>query len=148
MRVPVWLSIALPLGACGQPTPTPQNVSVNAAHGAAEMTAIPEDTDSLAPVPATDVTSGWIGRWTGPEGLFLDIQPAGGAPGQYSLIIKDNLDTQGEYAGSAKTGAIIFTRNGKAEQIRAGAGDETGFKYLAGKKDCLIVVPGKEGYCR
>jgi hypothetical protein len=151
MRAPIWLSIILPLAACGQQTPTADNVTVNAARSPAEMTAIPEDTDSLASAPdasATDATAAWIGRWTGPEGLFLDIQHAGSAAGQYALTIKDNLDTQGEYAGTAKDDAIIFTRNGKAERIRAGTGDETGFKYLAGKKDCLIVQAGKEGYCR
>ena len=43
---------------------------------------------------------------------------------------------------------IRFVRDGKDLAIRPGNGDETGFKYLAGKQDCLIVIAGQEGYCR
>ena len=52
------------------------------------------------------------------------------------------------YAGQAAGETIRFTRNGRALTIRAGSGPETGFKWLAEKTNCLIVVPGKEGYCR
>ena len=41
-----------------------------------------------------------------------------------------------------------IVRDGKDVAIRPGTGDETGFKYLAGKQDCLILIPGQEGYCR
>jgi hypothetical protein len=59
-----------------------------------------------------------------------------------------NLDRQGDYPGVAEGSTIRFVRDGKDLAIRPGKGDETGFKYLAGKQDCLIVVPGQEGYCR
>ena len=94
-------------------------------------------------------TDDWVGRWAGPEGLFLDIQPSpDGKRGHYAIANKDNLDRQGDYDGIAEGTTIRFVRDGKDRTIRPGTGDETGFKYLAGKKDCLIVVPGEEGYCR
>jgi len=40
-----------------------------------------------------------------------------------------------------------FERDGLQESIRPTNGDETGMKWLAGKKNCLTVRPG-EGYCR
>lgn len=94
-------------------------------------------------------TDEWVGKWTGPEGLFLDIQPSpDGKRGHYALTNKDSLDRQGDYQGVAEGTTIRFVRDGKDLAIRPGSGDETGFKYLAGKTDCLIVVPGQEGYCR
>ena len=96
--------------------------------------------------PATD---GWIGRWTGPEGLFLDVARDSAAAGRYVLTIKANLDSKGEVYSARTDGARLrFERAGKALQIRAGTGAETGFKWLAEKQDCLIVVAGQEGYCR
>ncbi|WP_030540002.1 hypothetical protein [Sphingobium sp. DC-2] len=94
-------------------------------------------------------TDDWVGRWTGPEGLFLDIQPSpNGKPGHYAIANRDTLDRQADYAGVREGAAIRFTRDGKDVTIRPGSGEETGFKYLAGKSDCLILVPGREGYCR
>nr|WP_176590159.1 hypothetical protein [Sphingobium sp. EM0848] len=94
-------------------------------------------------------TDDWVGRWAGPEGLFLDIQPSpDGKSGHYAIANKDNLDRQGDYNGVADGATIRFVRDGKDLAIRPGIGAETGFKYLAGKTDCLIVVPGREGYCR
>jgi len=101
--------------------------------------------DETAGLPTYD----WVGRWTGPEGLFLDIQPSpDGKPGHYAITNKDNLDREGDYGGVAEGATIRFVRDGRDMVIRPGIGDETGFKYLAGKKDCLILVPGQEGYCR
>ncbi len=137
------------LSACGAPkdAAAPAN---NAATPPPEITAIPEDQDALAAhegeAGAAPVAA-WAGRWTGPEGLFLDIKP-GVKPGAYTLTIKDTLDRQADYAGTARGESIAFTRDGKAETLRAGSGDQTGYKYLAGKQDCLIVTVGKEGYCR
>ncbi|WP_327751977.1 hypothetical protein VVT58_00835 [Sphingobium sp. SJ10-10] len=94
-------------------------------------------------------TDDWVGRWNGPEGLFLDIQPSpDGRPGHYTITNRDNLDRQGGYDGVAAGAAIRFVRDGQELSIRPGAGAETGFKYLAGRQDCLVVVPGREGYCR
>ncbi len=111
-----------------------------------DMDAVPANAQSAdARLPTDD----WVGRWTGPEGLFLDIQPSpDGKPGHYALTNKDNLDRQGDYNGIAEGTTIRFVRDGKDLAIRPGNGDETGFKYLAGKQDCLIVIAGQEGYCR
>ncbi|WP_070155036.1 hypothetical protein [Sphingobium phenoxybenzoativorans] len=139
---------------CGQPQNPAGNESTteNAAASDADITNIAEDSDSVNAgdnIAAAAAVAGWAGRWTGPEGLFLDIKPSkDGQPGHFALTIKDNLDTQGDYMGTAQDGAIVFERNGKTETIRPGAGAETGFKYLADKTDCLIVQSGKEGYCR
>lgn len=139
--------------AAGCSAPKDENAPVNnLVAPPPEITAIEEDQDALAASDGANAASPvatWTGRWTGPEGLFLDIRPApGGKPGRYALTLKDSLDAQGGYAGVARGDFIAFTRNGRPLTIRAGSGDETGFKYLAGKQDCLIVVAGKEGYCR
>ncbi|QGP80961.1 hypothetical protein [Sphingobium sp. CAP-1] len=94
-------------------------------------------------------TDDWVGRWTGPEGLFLDIQPSpNGKPGHYALTNRDNLDRQADYPGVADGATIRFVRDGQDLAIHPGKGDETGFKHLAGKADCLIVIARQEGYCR
>jgi hypothetical protein len=127
----------------------------NAANDAVAPTATMENIDdpdalgSAAERVGRLPTDDWVGRWNGPEGLFLDIQPSSdGEPGHYAITNKDNLDRQNDYSGIAEGSTIRFVRDGKDLAIRPGSGDETGFKYLAGKQDCLIVVPGQEGYCR
>lgn len=93
-------------------------------------------------------TNRFIGHWIGPEGLYLDIAADGGPySGRYALKMKYTLDDEGSFTGLAKLDTIVFERGGKHLSIRAGDGDETGMKWLAGKTDCLIVAPG-EGYCR
>ena len=94
-------------------------------------------------------TDQWVGRWSGPEGLFLDIQPSpDGKRGHYAITNRDTLDRQADYAGVAEGQTIRFVRDGKALTIRDGIGSETGFKWLVGKSECLIVEARKEGYCR
>lgn len=95
--------------------------------------------------PAIAATDAWIGQWTGPEGTFLRIEPAG-APGRYAITIRD-LDQARRYEGRADGQLIRFDRDGSEATIRAGDGDATGMKWLAGKHDCLVIAPG-EGYCR
>jgi hypothetical protein len=91
----------------------------------------------------------WLGRWDGPEGLFLNIARHPGGLPRVQLTIKDNLDTTGtRYLGHVDGRTIRFTRGGAEQTIQVGTGPETGFKWLADKADCLIIVPGKEGYCR
>lgn len=111
----------------------------------AEAPAAAPQPKSVAAPPAPD-RSAWIGRWSGPEGLFLQIDSAGA--GRYRLTLKDNLDSQATYEAAATQGGLAFVRDGAMLTIRAGTGAETGFKWLADKTDCLIVVPGREGYCR
>lgn len=89
----------------------------------------------------------WVGRWQGPEGLFLDVQP-GASGDQVRLTVKDNLDSQERYTGQLDGSTIRFERRGKTETIRKGSGAETGFSFLRSRQDCVIVVAGQEGYCR
>ncbi len=90
--------------------------------------------------PAADA---WVGKWTGPEGTWLDI---GRSDGAYRVTIRD-LDAARSFEGSPVAGGIAFQRNGVEEVIRATDGDATGMKWLAGRKNCLTVRAG-EGYCR
>ena len=146
--VPALLLMA-PAGGCSK-APEGQ-VAVNNAAEAPAVEAIdePDTVRTAVDEPTGLPTDQWVGRWTGPEGLFLDLQPSpDGQPGHYAIANRDTLDRQGDYAGVAQGEAIHFTRDGKPLTIRAGTGDETGFKHLAGKRDCLIVVAGREGYCR
>lgn len=144
------IALTLLLGACGGEPDTMNGATVgnNAAPGIESI----EDNDSInmaATAPAVLPTDAWVGRWTGPEGLFLDIQPASdGKPGEYAIVNRDNLDREASYSGAADGETIRFTRDGKEWSIRPGTGDDTGFKYLAGMTNCLIVEAGKEGYCR
>lgn len=93
-----------------------------------------------APSPATDQ---WIGQWNGPEGSFVRIT---GGSGHYEVTVQ-NLDGPRTFAGTATGDAIAFERDGRRETLRASTGERTGMKWLAGKKDCLMVRAG-EGYCR
>ncbi|KEQ53623.1 hypothetical protein [Sphingobium chlorophenolicum] len=128
-----------------------QGSAANNAARAPDVEAI-EEPDAVragSKEPGVLPTDDWVGRWTGPEGLFLDIQPSpNGRRGHYAIANKDNLDRQADYAGVAEGAAIRFTRDGRELHIRPGKGAETGFKYLADRQDCLIVLPGREGYCR
>ena len=49
--------------------------------------------------------------------------------------------------GRGDQAVLEFERDGVQETVRAGDGDATGMKWLAGRKDCLVVKAG-EGYCR
>ncbi|ABF52919.1 hypothetical protein [Sphingopyxis alaskensis] len=100
-----------------------------------------EEVDATAP----HRFASWTGKWTGVEGMYATITPAG--PGQYKLEMQSDLDTRGTYDGTDSEHGIQFTRGGEDLTLRRASGDETGLKYLAGKTECLIVKPG-EGYCR
>ncbi|WP_262408023.1 hypothetical protein [Sphingopyxis sp. OPL5] len=118
-----------------------------------ETTVVPDET-----VPADDATdpeadpataphrfASWAGKWTGVEGMFVTITP--GEPGKYKLEMQSDLDTKGTYDGNDSEHGIKFKRGNEELSLRRGNGDETGLKWLAGKKECLIVKDG-EGYCR
>jgi hypothetical protein len=139
------IALGCALVACGENRDVANNAS------AAPVIENIEDPDSVSATNnvAALATDAWIGRWAGPEGLFLDIQPSpDGQPGHYAITNKDNLDRQDDYSGVADGSTIRFVRDGKDIALRPGKGGETGFKYLADKQDCLIAIPGVEGYCR
>ena len=99
-----------------------------------------------APQPAAPLPSdALLGDWIGVEGATLKIK-SGAAPGVYE-ISERTLDGPLAYTGNALGAAISFEENGKVKTIRAGAGDDTGLKYLAGKTNCLVIESGR-GFCR
>lgn len=100
------------------------------------------------PAGSSLVTDRWLGRWRGVEGTNLVVARSPGAgAGHYRLTMRYTLDDKGVFDGVADGEAIRFTRPDGAHELVAARGDETGLKWLAGKRDCLMVMPG-EGYCR
>src|SRR5262245_33142583 len=95
------------------------------------------------PAPAAPDWSAWQGRWTGPEGTFLEIAKNGD---RYVITIQ-NLDGPSTFEGTAAAKGIQFVRHGTPELLHATDGPGTGMKWLQDKKDCLTVRPG-EGFCR
>ncbi|GGE79619.1 hypothetical protein GCM10011404_10330 [Sphingomonas prati] len=97
-----------------------------------------------APAPETAVS--FAGTWTGPEGLSFEVEPAAG--GGFHVRNQDTLDEKTMFDARQEGGTLHFVRRGQALVARPGTGAETGFKWLANKRDCLIVQAGVEGYCR
>lgn len=101
-------------------------------------------------VPAVPPTDAWVGKWIGVEGLVLTIaKDESIGRGHYLLTMKYGLDAddEGTFKGQADDEGISFSRPDGPQVLRAGNGEATGLKWLADKKDCLIVDTG-EGYCR
>lgn len=92
---------------------------------------------------STPVTDKWLGKWSGPEGTFLQLV---GSNGKYEVTIQ-NLDGPRKFQGQAAGDHVEFERNGVKESLRATNGAETGMKWLSEKSNCLTVRAG-EGYCR
>lgn len=134
------MAASLVAAGCSGPADAPEPDATDAAE-TAEVAPIAE----TAPSPAANDFADWAGRWTGVEGMFLDIQPTGN--GAYWLEMQYDLDNYGTYDGTPAQDGIAFEREGETLLLRAGNGEETGLKYLADKQDCLIVARG-EGYCR
>ena len=104
-----------------------------------------EGAEATDPATAPHRFADWAGKWTGVEGMYATITSTD--PGKYKLEMQSDLDTKGTYDGEDSEHGIKFKRGSEELSLRRGSGDETGLKYLAGKKDCLIVKEG-EGYCR
>ena len=138
------LAAALSLAAC--------RARDTAATTAPAPTTSPEPAPAPAPAaspsapaapPPAPVTDQWIGQWNGPEGTFVRIT---GGSGHYDVTVQ-NLDGPRTFVGRAAGDKIEFERDGRWETLRASNGEQTGMKWLAGKRDCLMVRAG-EGYCR
>jgi predicted small lipoprotein YifL len=130
--LPPLAMLLLALSACGKRDPAPAPP--------AQGTTVTAASSSSSPAPQSDP---WVGRWTGPEGTFLEVAASAGG---YQLTLH-NLDGPRQFQGKPVGDAIVFERNGVPEAIRKGTGAQTGMKWLAEKSDCLVVGPG-EGYCR
>lgn len=98
--------------------------------------------DAAATIDVAE-TDAWLGDWRGPEGTLLTIS---GGQGVYRVAVRD-LDGPRSFDGSAVAGGISFERDGVTETITATDGAGTGMKWLAEKRDCLVIHPG-EGFCR
>ena len=106
--------------------------------GSAQVIAASSPSNISAPV-----ADQWLGKWSGPEGTFLQLA---GGNGKYEITIQ-NLDGPRTFQGNAVGNQIEFERNGIKEPLRATNGAETGMKWLSEKSNCLTVRAG-EGYCR
>jgi hypothetical protein len=95
-------------------------------------------------VPAPSALQGWLGKWDGPEGTYLQLVAK--PDSKYEVTIK-NLDGERIFQGVGGEAQVHFERDGRQEVIKATDGAGTGMKWLADKTKCLTVRPG-EGYCR
>ena len=107
---------------------------------ATEAVTVPEQT-----VTAMVDVADWAGKWTGPEGLYVIVTP--GTEGKIALEMQSDLDTKGSYEGTATADGVSFKRGDEMLMLKQATGDQTGLKYLVGKKNCLMVKSG-EGFCR
>jgi hypothetical protein len=95
------------------------------------------------PQGTTALPDQWLGRWTGPEGTFIELSKNGN-----KYVVKINsLDGPATYEGIAVGDRIEFQRDGKTESIHAGNGEDTGMKWLLDEKNCLVIKKS-EGFCR
>ena len=85
----------------------------------------------------------WLGRWTGPEGGWLEITRTDDT---YMVTVM-NLDGARSFPGIVDASGLAFERDGVRETIHPSDGAGTGMKWLAEKTNCLKIKAG-EGYCR
>ena len=145
------LAAVLLLSACKAPTPdapyaSPAPDAPAAPEAAAAPTtdvAMPAEVEPAPPQALVPVASGWVGKWIGPEGTFLELSEVDGA---YKVMIQ-SLDGPATYDAVAIEDRVEFQRGGTLQTIRATGGAETGMKWLLDKKDCLTIETG-EGFCR
>lgn len=142
-----WITGAcLLLAACTpapMPEPSPGSTSPQDSTAPSDVAARDTPAEPVANDLGTAVADGWVGEWKGPEGTSLVItkEQVG-----YQVVVT-NLDGPRTFAGVGAQDVLQFERDGVTETVRAGDGAATGMKWLADKKDCLVVKPG-EGYCR
>lgn len=122
-------------------TPAASPVSSPVASPAASPTGSPA-ADDKTPVAKADALAG---RWQGAEGTFLNVTKKGD---KFEIEIKNLDPASKKFEGTAKGDVIEFTRDGKPATIKTATGDETGMKWLAGKKNCVVITKGTEGYCK
>jgi len=96
---------------------------------------------AAASVPA--VPPEWLGRWTGPEGSWLEIARTDDS---YTVTVM-NLDGARSFPGIVDAQGLSFERDGVRETIHPSDGAGTGMKWLTEKTNCLKIKAG-EGYCR
>jgi hypothetical protein len=122
-------------------TPVTTPASSPVASPASSPTGSPAATDTTGKPTET----AFVGKWNGPEGTFLNITKKGE---KFELEIKNLDPASKKYEGTLKDGVIEFTRDGKPATAKPANGDETGMKWLAGKKNCLVITKNSEGFCK
>lgn len=142
------ISVATFVFAACTPETKPINV-IPAATPAASPVASPVASPSASPTGSPAATTGMAdtltGRWQGSEGTFLNVTKKGD---KFEIEIKNLDPASKKYEGTAKGDLIEFTRDGKPATIKSATGDETGMKPLTGKKNCVVITKGSEGYCK
>jgi hypothetical protein len=133
------------LGACSQEPETSPDVATDP--GVAAPMAADTSAQDAGPAPEFYSYDGWIGRWIGVEGMYLNIQPTGDGTYQLEMQAGTDADSRGTYVGTPVAAGIRFEREGERFTLNASDGAATGLKWLDGKQDCLTVRQG-EGYCR
>lgn len=119
-------------------------VLLAAACAPAERSSPPPASTTAPATTAVPPADAWLGEWKGVEGTFLRLERKG--PG-YAVTIA-NLDGPRTFDAAAAGDVVTFARDGRTETIRATDGAGTGMKWLADRKDCLVVTAGSEGFCR
>ena len=138
------------LGACtpevkpGPNSATPVSAPASPGASPAINPSVTPTVDPKAPAVPSAKLSALEGKWPGVEGTYLNVTKKGD---KYSVEIK-NLDKTETFDGVAKGDTIEFKRKDKLETIRAATAEETGMKWLAGEKNCVVITKGSEGYCR
>lgn len=140
MLLALFIAAVGALGACSG-TPEVKPVPNTAPSPDVSPTSSPSASPSGSPVAAVDTL---VGRWPGVEGTYLNVTKKGD---KYSVEVK-NLDKAETFEGTAKGDTIEFTRSGITETIKAATAEETGMKWLAGEKNCVVITKGSEGFCR
>jgi hypothetical protein len=152
-RVITAVALIAALGACGKVEPTESipdaTVDTSAIDAMANDMPAPANASDAMITPVTPVDPAqWVGRWTGVEGMYLDIQPdPARGNGAFTLEMQYSLDDMGTFPGDAVGSGIRFTRPDGTFLLTATDGEATGLRYLLDKQDCLTVTTG-EGYCR
>lgn len=152
-RMMTAVALIAALGACGKVEPTDSipdaTVDTSAIDAMATETPVPANASDAMITPVTPVDPAqWVGRWTGVEGMYLDIQPdPARGNGAFTLEMQYSLDDSGTFPGDAVGSGIRFTRPDGTFLLTATDGEATGLRYLLEKQDCLTVTTG-EGYCR
>ena len=152
-RTMTAMALLAALGACGtvEPTDSIPNATVDTSviDAMANETPAPMNVGDkmITAVEPVDPAQ-WVGRWTGVEGLYLDIQPdPARGNGAFMLEMQYTLDDTGTFPGDAVANGIRFTRPDGTFLLTATDGEATGLRYLLDKQECLTVTTG-EGYCR
>lgn len=139
------------LGACTStpevtkpvPNTAPSPAASPAGSPGASPSALPTIDPKAPAVPSAKLPA-LEGVWPGVDGSSLNITRKGD---KYAVEIKASGKTD-TFEGVVKGDTIEFKRKDKLETIKSATAEETGMKWIAGEKNCVVITKGSEGYCR